>query len=272
MQDDRHGQPRVTVIGRSHFYGVPSELLPPPTAAVSLLTFQDNGSDGARLVECAGRTCYDSYGKGRSSEKFHAHILESGHGSVLEHSSTSFYLAGLSRGCTHELVRHRAGCAVSQRSTRFVDESQAEYAWHPLIKAYAEEQGELSTGLLVSEALDRLETQTSVLYSQLVDDLQTWLLAKGIDRQTARKQARGAARGCLGNALSSEMVWTANLRALRNFIEQRASAGADAEIRLLANRVYEAALKETPEFFSDYERRDCSDGIGYALVTVWRKV
>ena len=55
------------------------------------------------------------------------HILEVGHGSVLEHAAWNMIFTGVSRSLTHELVRHRAGWAYSQLSQRYVDESVAEY-------------------------------------------------------------------------------------------------------------------------------------------------
>lgn len=253
-------QPTAKVIAYTCFVGVPEELQGSGVAAN-----QDQGTDAERLVECAGRTCYDSYGRGRASTDYHRHILEVGHGSVLEHASLSFFLSGLSRGCTHELIRHRVGTAISQRSTRYVDESAAGYAWHPLIYAALRKDG---PGI----PLRREKEQDQRLYDALVKLVQEHLESLGVDPQTARKQARGAARGALGNALETELVWTANLRALRNVIEQRASRHADAEIRLLANALYEAALPYCPAYLSDYKRRECPDGIGYELVTEHLKV
>src|SRR5712692_10422628 len=56
-----------------------------------------------------------------------SHILEVGHGSVLEHGVWNFIFTGVSRSLTHELIRHRAGWGYSQLSQRYVDESVAEY-------------------------------------------------------------------------------------------------------------------------------------------------
>ncbi len=66
---------------------------------------------GEHLVEVAGRTCYMSFVKPRpgGNKAYLGHILEVGHGSVLEHAAWNFVFVGISRACTHELVRHRAG-------------------------------------------------------------------------------------------------------------------------------------------------------------------
>lgn len=268
-------RPIVCVIGHTTFRGIPEPLLG-DAETISRMSNggQDRGSEAARLIECAGRTCYDSYGKGRDSSAYHRHILEVGHGSVLEHASISFFIGGVSRGLTHELVRHRAGTAISQRSTRYVDESTSEWAFHPLIDQFV---GMLNaddgTGEALMVDIFDVKKECDEMYDVLVERLQTYLVKNGADKQTARKQARGAARGILGNALCTELVWTANIRAIRNIIEQRASPHADAEIRVLANRIYEEAIGVCPEYFSDYIKSEpCADGIGYALTTPYRKV
>jgi thymidylate synthase (FAD) len=68
---------------------------------------------GEHLAEVAGRTCYMSFARPRpgGNEAYIKHILEVGHGSVLEHAVWNFIFTGISRSCSHELVRHRAGWA-----------------------------------------------------------------------------------------------------------------------------------------------------------------
>jgi thymidylate synthase (FAD) len=277
--------PIVRVIGHTKFLGVPQELLPnnPTTSqdisaeqsALRTIKAQDWGSDPARLIECAGRTCYDSFGAGRTSADYHDHILEVGHGSVCEHAVINFYLDGISRGCTHELVRHRAGCAISQRSTRYVDENESPWILHPLIDQYLDAAWGNSDPAFSTKV--RASSDTAIAagreaYRVIADAIQGFMISKGVDKLTARKQARGAARGLLGNALCTSMVWSANIRALRTVIEQRANPAADAEIRVLANRIYEEASLVCPEYFDDYEKVACPDGIGYGLVTKYRKI
>jgi len=261
-------KPVVKVIARttpvSHRF-VPSELIPDIATDLAVANkSQDCGSDAARVVECAGRTCYDSYAVGRPSSEYHKHIKEVGHGSVTEHVSITFYLDNLSRGCTHELVRHRAGCAISQRSTRYVDESVSPYILHPLIEKYNDN--------VVEDALQDAIRASRYAYNMVVATIESKLITAGVDKFAARKQARGAARGMLGNALCTSMVWTANIRALRGCIEQRANPAAEAEIRVLFNRIYEEALAIVPEYFDDYEKVECPDGIGYGLITKFKKI
>ena len=104
-------QPRVTVIARQQF------TVPPHINWRS-----DSEVAGEALAEFAGRLCYLSFGADAGLEGGHrtipgrttnqaylANILNTKHGSVLEHAVWSFLLEGISRSLTHELVRHRAG-------------------------------------------------------------------------------------------------------------------------------------------------------------------
>ena len=91
----------------------------------------DGETDADVLTEFAGKSCYMSFDRqlnlnltkvgGRTNEEYiQQGIIENKHGSVLEHSSVTFFLTNVSRVVTHELVRHRAGTAFSQTSGRYV--------------------------------------------------------------------------------------------------------------------------------------------------------
>src|SRR5437588_4244286 len=88
----------------------------------------DSEVAGEYLAETAGRLCYMSFARPRpgGNQAYLDHILEVGHGSVLEHAVWNFVFAGVSRTLTHELIRHRH-MSYSQLSQRYVDESVAEY-------------------------------------------------------------------------------------------------------------------------------------------------
>src|SRR3989442_12555439 len=96
----------------------------------------------------AGRVCYMSYGKGRkTSREFIQHIIDVGHGSVLEHGVWSFLITGVSRSFTHELIRHRH-FSYSQLSQPYVNESGSDFvgpdaiAEDPALHAACGEAGE----------------------------------------------------------------------------------------------------------------------------------
>lgn len=144
----------------------------------------------------------------------------------------TFYIGGVSRGLTHELVRHGDYTAISQRSTRYCDESESDYAWHPKIREMCRDAMSVSGDDADSEAaclLADAESAAKLAYLATVERL----IARGADRKTAR----GAARGVLGNALATELIFSASLAQWRRIIKQRASVHADDEIRLLMDSV-----------------------------------
>ena len=92
---------------------------------------------GEKLIETAGRVCYMSFQRPRpgGNKAYIGHMLEVGHGSVLEHAVFNLLITGVSRSLTHELVRHRAGFGFSQLSQRFVDESECSFVEPEVIAA-----------------------------------------------------------------------------------------------------------------------------------------
>lgn len=176
----------------------------------------------------------------------------------------SMFMAG-SRGFSHEQVRHGDFSAISQRSTRFVDESETEWILHPLIKKYEEENNDLISGHLTG-LWEGSKQHCQYVYKQITEKLQDWLVKKGVPSSAARKQARGAARGSLGNGLYTEMIFSASVNQWKNMIRQRCSVHADAEIR----SVYVIVLDELKrchygDAFNEFELIPCPDGIGEGI-------
>src|SRR5258708_40071181 len=115
--------PRVTLIARAEFR----------EAEHLRVQWQGNATDGERLAEYAGRLCYMSQHNpvNRTTAEYLENIKKQGHGSVLEHAVYVLLIEGISRSCSHELVRHRAGFGYSQLSQRYVDESHAAFVLPP---------------------------------------------------------------------------------------------------------------------------------------------
>ncbi len=106
----------------------------------------DTDNPAQRIPELAGRVCYMSFGEkqGRKDNaSYLGHILEVGHGSVLEHTMFCLLFTGISRSLTHELIRHRAGFGYSQLSQRYVDESEASFVVPPALQGDAALEGML---------------------------------------------------------------------------------------------------------------------------------
>jgi len=217
---------------------------------------------GEALVEVAGRLCYKSYAKPRpgGNATYIGHILEVGHGSVLEHAVFNFIITGVSRSFTHELIRHRAGFGYSQLSQRFVDEGDCAFVEPDPIG----DDPELHAIWL--EAIGASQRA----YRALADGLAA-KFAHLDDRTLRRKKAREAARSVLPNATETKIFVTANARALRHFVEMRGDAAADAEIRKVALAILRILQVESPNLFGDYAIVDLPGG-GQAATTPHRKV
>lgn len=176
-------------------------------------------------------------------------------------------LVGCSRGCSHELVRHGDFTAISQRSTRFLDEDESPWVEHPLVAAFGSRTGTTmdSTSWLVEAGIS-CEAVAQDVYRSVKSRLETWLLGCGVGTHTARKQARGAARGFLGNALYTELIFSANVAQWKRMLRARCSNPADAEIRVLFARVFAALLRtQHAECFKGMHLVPADDGIGEVI-------
>ena len=214
------------------------------------------------LPEVAGRVCYMSFAKPRpgGNKSYLGHILEVGHGSVLEHTNWNFIITGVSRSFTHELVRHRAGFGYSQLSQRYVDESVADFVEPDCIGDDPE----------LHEVWQSAVATAQEAYVKLVEGLKN-KFADVEDKTLRRKLARQAARSVLPNATETKIFVTANARALRHFIELRCNEHAETEIREVAALVLEILQREAPNLFGDYEFETLPDGTRGAI-TGHRKV
>ena len=216
----------------------------------------DTDNAGEQLVEIAGRLCYMSFAKPRpgGNQAYINHILEVGHGSVLEHAVYSMIFTGVSRSLTHELVRHRAGMSYSQLSQRYVD--KVSFVRPPGIKP--DSSAELVWTSNIALAL--------ASYESLIETLEHNDFAD-IDNPTLRrKRARETARSVLPNCTETKIFVTGNARAWRHFLEMRGSIHADAEIQRLAFAVLDVLQSESPNLFGDYAVTD------QGIETIWRKV
>lgn len=169
----------------------------------------------------------------------------------------SMFITNVSRGLSHELVRHGDWTAISQRSTRYVDEGDSPWIRHPLLNKFPK-----VIDVDHFRALENVARVCRAVYIDLVNKLQTEMINQGIDKFSARKQARGAARGFLGNALMTELVFSANLAQWKRMILARANSAADGEIRLVFNEIFDLLSARFPERFQGWKKEPCPDGMG----------
>ena len=232
--------PRVTLIARPQF-------IEPAHMPVQ---WQGESTDGERVAEFAGRICYMSQANpaGRTTEEYLRNILKQGHGSVFEHAQYVLLIEGISRSCSHELIRHRAGFGYSQLSQRYVDESHAAFVMPPAI------QGDPA----LEQAWEKQVTDAQAAYVEAVERLME-KYAHVENKIHRRKLAREAARSVLPNATEVKIVVSANVRAWRTMLELRLGEGAELEIRRMAIAVLEALQAEAPRRFADFEIYETGD-------------
>ncbi|MFL0181193.1 MULTISPECIES: FAD-dependent thymidylate synthase [unclassified Mycobacterium] len=224
-----------------------TEFTPPPD-----VPWSTDADGGQALVEFAGRACYQSWSKPNprtaTNGAYLSHIIDVGHFSVLEHACVTFYISGISRSATHELIRHRH-FSFSQLSQRYVPEPDSRVVVPPGM----EDDPELQQ--ILTDAADA----SRAAYVELLARLE----AKFADQPNAvlrRKQARQAARAVLPNATETRIVVTGNYRAWRHFIAMRASEHADVEIRRLAVECLRQLTEVAPAAFGDFQISALADG------------
>ena len=220
---------------------------PPPE-----VPWTTDADGGEALAEFAGRACYQSWKKPNpataTNAGYLAHILEVNHLSVLEHGSVTFYLTGVSRSFTHELIRHRH-FSYSQLSQRYVPERDAAMVEPDVIA----EDPELHKRFVAA-------AEASVqAYTELLEGLEQRFTDEP-NPTLRRKRARQAARAILPNATETRIVVTGNYRAWRHFIEMRATEHADVEIREVAIELLRQLQGVAPNIFADFTISTLDDG------------
>lgn len=199
------------------------------------------------LIELSGRACYKSFGVGlnpnvtkiRDNPKdYIANVLEKGDGSILEHATVTFAFLNVSRIFTHELVRHRAGTAMSQESLRYVRPKEVNVWAPPDIEPVAER------------------------FAKTVEDIQKHYrdLESGFDWDKMtfeqKKRVTSALRRILPDGIATNIIWTANHRTLRWVIEMRTDPSAEVEIRKVFGKVAEICMRDYPSSTRTFQKRN----------------
>jgi thymidylate synthase (FAD) len=185
-----------------------------------------------RLVAAAARLCYSDKSADELLDNFTPDKVEGfvkklvslGHESPMEHVCFTFAIDGISRACSHQLVRHRIGVSFSQKSQRYVKEKQFDYVTPPKIAAKPE----------LTEKFDKAMADMQGVYEEL--------LAAGVPAEDARF--------VLPNAASTSLVVTMNVRSLWHFFELRCCNRAQWEIRALANAMLAEVREVAPLLFA----------------------
>jgi thymidylate synthase (FAD) len=186
------------------------------------------------LVYTACRTCYselepqDIFERAQSGrvaserqQDLVRRVIESGHGSTIEHIVFTFAISGVTRTLSHQLVRHRAGLAFDQQSQRYVDYKAPSY-------------------MVPGSVSDAEDTVRERFIEQLASSLDVYeeMLAAGIPGEDARF--------VMPNATRTNLVMTTNLRALIHMSGLRLCTMAQWEIRRLFQLIRHEVFTVSP--------------------------
>ena len=186
----------------------------------------------------AARTCYSAmhgeelerWAEDRDPSDFLKGVLSSGHLSVLEHASFTFFVEGVSRSLLAQLTRHRIA-SFSVQSQRYVSmENGFDYILPPSIRELGEEA--------VLEYRSQMET-CAQWYRQWQEKL------------GGGPKANEDARFVLPNACETRLTLTMNCRELLHFFSLRTCMRAQWEIRALAERMLAECRKAAPSLFEN---------------------
>lgn len=221
------------------------------------VTLLSHTPEPERAVAAAGRLCYSSSTAAQLKEEMSAEevtrlvrlLVQSGHMSALEHASFTFGIDGISRACSHQLVRHRLA-SYSQQSQRYVHFSDVDgFIMPPAIEADPEAR---------EVFLDAIRNATGA-YDRLVE--------LGRERGLEKEAIQEDARFVLPNAAETRIVVTMNARELRHFFRIRCCRRAQWEINRMAWRMRSLVVREAAQLFwksgPDCLYRKCQEGKMY---------
>lgn len=213
--------------------------------------------DPEKVVATAAKLCYSDSDIGslydglteENTAKFIDMLNELGHESPVEHVSFTFGIEGISRACSHQLVRHRIA-SYSQKSQRYVNEKQFDFITPPAIESDVD--------------INSMYFEYMVMTQQFYDTLRDRLIARHTERimlesdvsesvakKKAEKLANEDARFILPNACETKIVVTMNVRSLFNFFRHRCCSRSQWEIRAVADEMLRLCKEVAPHLFAN---------------------
>ena len=182
---------------------------------------------GEKACGVAAKTCTSSDMPSMDDDNSKAlmHALSSGHDSIAEHMTFTFAIEGISRACSHQLVRHRMA-SYSQQSQRYVEVNPFTY-----VKPKSIEDNDDAC-----EVYDNIMMEIYGAYAEL-------LRLYDIPEEDARY--------ILPNACKTNIIVTMNARELRHFFSLRCCERAQWEIKQVADMMLALVKEVAPTLFED---------------------
>jgi len=207
-------------------------------------------TDNELLVELAGRKCYDSFGEkaGRKNNSEYIKNTQGGdipHASIMYHAKMSFFVAGISRRVSHELIRHYVGAdrdeegSPSQESTRYVEHS-GRYIQHPGAKTgWSREMFHAAVQANRGHYCEFLENSFNNYFQENGEQ------ARGM----SRKRIFEVGSSFLCHSAETSFIWTTNPVALAKLCRERDNEASDLEFQRFAKLWKSIAVAKWPNLF-----------------------
>jgi len=190
--------------------------------------------DADRLAAMAARQCYSAGSildlpeplSPQTTSRMVNRVVSAGHTSCVEHNQFVFGVRGISRSCSHQLVRHRVGWSYEQQSQRYVDFAT---------QAFVE--------IVVPPTILRIPPMLDAFLEPIKAEVRAYFLLR--DERVHQEDARYL----FSNAFETKLIVSANARALLHFLELRTCNLAQWEIRWMAHLMRQELQRAAPEIF-----------------------
>jgi thymidylate synthase (FAD) len=178
----------------------------------------------------------------KDQRSFVNRLVSMGHMTPIEHVSFTFAIEGISRACSHQLVRHRIA-SYSQQSQRYVSERSKLKTQNPKpdeIFDYI-----IPPSIASDKEAKKIFKDFMVRAQETYDLLIERLAERGITGESANQDARFV----LPNAAETKIIVTMNARELLHFFRQRCCYRAQWEVRQMAEKMLMLVKKIAPTVF-----------------------
>lgn len=231
------------------------------------VTLIEHTPNPEKVIAIAAKLCYSPVGiegiesnlTDESVSKFIKMLSDVGHESPTEHIYFTFGIEGISRACSHQLVRHRIA-SYSQQSQRYVDGENFDFVIPPAI-----ENNQTAKDLFIDSVVQQFKD-----YAEIRDALIIGYIKKSNKRYAGKtgkeviadfssknkkefqqivKLANEDARYILPNAATTKIICTFNARSLQNFFKLRCCNRAQWEIRIVAEEMLKICKEIAPNIF-----------------------
>jgi thymidylate synthase (FAD) len=180
-------------------------------------------SEGLSDSDCSADCC-KSFDLGPKDKSLVQRIIDFDHTSTLEHLNFTFEITGLSRAALQELARTRMS-SLSVQSTRYTFKKSLTIKIDELVFITGDED----VDQIVHETMEKI----AALYKRRPDI------------------PNDVIKYAIPEALNTTLIWTINVRSLRNFFKLRTSKKALPEMRWLCMEIWGVLPEKVKFLFED---------------------